>query len=60
MEKLLELAVDEYLQRVGYQPVIDSKIIGNIVQEFGFDGCREFQAALDDRVYNMRIQVLDK
>lgn len=60
MEKLIEFAVDEYLNRVDDDPVIDSKIVGDIVQEFGFEGCRQLQSALDDRLHNMRVQALGK
>ena len=60
MEKLIEFAVEEYLSRVDYEPVIDSKVACDIVQEFGFDSCREFQQAVDDRVFEIRMTAIDK
>ena len=60
MEKLIELAVEEYFSRVNYEPVDDSKIACEVLQEFGFDTFREFQQAVDDRIYEMRMAALGK
>lgn len=60
MEKLIESAVNEYISRVAGEPIIDSKIIGVIVQEFGFSGCRQLQSAVEDRIYEMKTKSLGK
>jgi len=60
MDKIIEYAVGEYFCRVDDEPVYDSKVFGRVVQECGLESTKPLQSAIEDRIYEMKIEGLDK